>query len=177
MSAFMVNKEHIDCLVSAALSADHWNRFSYYHDGERHIVEYAEADATGQMLWNENILSINHRYPDTVANLAACPGKIADAENGFVYRYGQLPAPVNPVVVLSAIACYEYQTCEHPTWEQSAAFAFCQALRRQMIHQLPGYKEAPWSIENRAQYRATPPAPRTVNQDELDSYLACHPAD
>ena len=53
---------------------------------------------------------------------------------------------VSPVVILSAIACYEYQSCEHPGWATSEAHDFCHALRIKMIRMLPGYADAPWEV-------------------------------
>ena len=45
----------------------------------------------------------------------------------------------DPVKILAAINCYEYQACEHPEWKTSEARDFCEALRDRMIRMLPGY--------------------------------------
>ena len=34
----------------------------------------------------------------------------------------------------------------HQSWVTSTARAFCEALRRAVIHALPGYTDAPWEI-------------------------------
>jgi hypothetical protein len=72
------------------------------------------------------------------------------------YRYGsheqipfyrhtfRLPRPA--VAVLKLIDCYEYQSCERPDWHESEAYAYCDALRRRLIAQLPGYDAAPWAM-------------------------------
>ena len=50
MSAWIVSKDHIDLLVTAALA---W---------EQAVPE--QADHIGQMLWRENLESITYCYPD-----------------------------------------------------------------------------------------------------------------
>lgn len=152
MSAYILSQEHIDCLVDAALTALHNSGFSYYHNGERHPVDPFNIDDLGRMLWRENIKSVAYRYQERTEN-NTLPGPIPtpDPES---YHHEHIPYLVNPVVVLKAIACYEYQTCEHPEWEESAACAFCEALRSRMIYLLPGYEEAPgWDITDRKVYR------------------------
>jgi hypothetical protein len=49
-------------------------------------------------------------------------------------------------VVLKAIDCYRYQSCEHPGWASSEAQQFCLALQALAINHLPGYDQAPWDI-------------------------------
>jgi len=51
------------------------------------------------------------------------------------------------VQTLKAIACFDYQACETDDWQQSEAFAFCEALRDRAINKLPGYSEAKWGID------------------------------
>ncbi len=54
MSAFIVDKEHIDRIVSAAVASD--------------AISAAAANAAGRMLWRENLLSVAHRYPYDTGN-------------------------------------------------------------------------------------------------------------
>lgn len=166
MSAFMVGKEHIDALVTAALAIGQEGPLRWFAhpltDEEsalahqvgapwgaegpeiaRRLSRYAtaeEADRIGQMVTRENRLSVNHRYNES------------EVEDIYAYDGPAQVRSVDPVVILKAIDCYEYQSCEHPGWEASEAFAFCQALRRRMIRRLPGYDDAPWEIGSREQY-------------------------
>ncbi|WP_189168085.1 hypothetical protein [Pilimelia anulata] len=87
------------------------------------------ADAVGAMLLAENAASINYRYPND------------EPERPTGYRWTRVPVP-GPLVVLKAIDCFDYQACEHPGRETSQAWRFCDALRRKMIRQLPGYSAA-----------------------------------
>lgn len=158
MSAFIVGKAHIDAMVQAGLSYGEPHR----HNGTLcwHIKEEADgedyergepwgpmavansqrrrreltrdtANRVGAMLWNENKRSVDHRYNE--------------ANDREVYRFASSRV-TNPVAILKAINCYEYQSCEHPEWETSEAQAFCAALTGAMVRSLPGYDEAEWEI-------------------------------
>lgn len=135
MSAFVVTKQHIDAMVTGGLPRPGdtgWIRWSDPVDPERiHVLNRDTADRAGALLWQENRVSVNHRYHD---------GDEIDVLYAF-HRYGQ-----NPVVVLKLIDCYEYQSCEHPGWKESQAKRLCDQLRKQVISKLPGYDEAPWGF-------------------------------
>ncbi len=162
----MVCKEHIDALVTAALEVYDRGPLSWfvrpmtkeeqadaYEVGEpwgaegpsiaellRRVATSEEADRIGQMLMRENRLSVNHRYGES------------QVEGIYAYGLRRPDGKVRQVVILKGLDAYEYQSCEHPGWETSEAFAFCQALRRRMIRRLPGYDQAPWEIHAREQY-------------------------
>jgi hypothetical protein len=153
MSAYIVSKAHIDALVSAAATtanADHGDAgLSWYHEGETCSLGYNDVfmgSQIGQMLWAENLASIHARYPDTLESDSNYPGP-ADFDSSSVANYQFSNAqPLAPVVILKALNCYEYQSCEHAGWATSEAFAFCEALRGKMIRKLDGYNDAPWEI-------------------------------
>jgi hypothetical protein len=148
MSAFVVSREHIDALVTAALDATprrvgapiawYWPAIDRAEDNtatlraKRYEARREEASRIGAMLWATNVHSVNHRYDED------------DWED--VYEYRRHPFDLSPVAILKAIDCYEYQSCEHDDWPTSEAHAFCQALRRAYIHLLPGYDTADWGI-------------------------------
>ena len=155
MSAWVVTKRHIDSMIRAGLTPRR-DALAWY-TGQREDEDYQPgepwgptqvenavkrrreltdetADHVGAMLWNENRRSVDHRYDE--------------ATDREVYRYRHSDRlPSDPVVLLKALDCYEYQSCEHPEWETSEARAFCEALRSRLIHRLPGYDAAPWGID------------------------------
>lgn len=94
------------------------------------------ADSTLLMLYAANVASVNFRYA----------GKADEPDSFPRYRHSDRH-DLNPVKVLKALACYEYQSCEHPDWPHSEAFDFCASLRKAAINALPGYDEANWSID------------------------------
>lgn len=173
MSAYIVDRGHVRFLVAAALNGRHWaggygqgGAMSYYHGNNptnpsRYEVNELTADETGLMLWQECMASVSYRYPDDAE--ADLPGPVEDGPR-FGYRHPVMDPPgreIKAVEVLSALACYEYQSCEHPGWEASRAKAFCDALRATAIRNLPGYDDAPWGAPAGWE-TAIPAGPRLV---------------
>lgn len=149
MSAFMVSQAHIHYLVSAAVRLANVGPLAWIWNVDREQGTYSRAvlppgnsarkRAVGQMLWDENLKSVCHRYPDGLA----LPGPVTC---GYEYDDTQPVRRVDPVAVLKALSAYEYQACEHPGWPTSEAKAFCRALRAEAIRCLPGYEEATWDV-------------------------------
>lgn len=148
MSAYIVEKNHVLYLVCAALSrATRYNSngFSWYHAGTRHEIGDGDVSAmaeTANMLWRENIKSVSARYPHESS--ATLPGtRAAD----FIVTEADFPAcchSFDPVQVLKACNCFDYQSCEHDEWRESLACAFIQALKEKMMRALPTYDDAEW---------------------------------
>jgi len=135
MSAFIVSKEHINYLIQAAISrrilggsdASRW-----FHAGEWHELRPGDskrASQVGQILWNENVKSVATRYDE------------AREDRIFAFSYNH-KISIDPVQVLKACHCLNYQSCEHETWEASEAYAFLESLKSDTEHALPGYDEA-----------------------------------
>lgn len=155
MSAFIVDKRHIDALLTAGLEGNRYgtvlwlapvpkNENAYQHgepggpevaqevDARRRVLSNSTASQVGCMLMAANRKSVNFRYDEN---------KMED-----FYEYQRYAGTLTPVQVLKAINCFEYQSCEDPEWENSEAKAFCGALQHHVIGELPGYDEAKWEI-------------------------------
>jgi len=145
MSAFVVDKAHINAMIDAGLSVKsrpmHW-----YPEGKEGSSSLTQLNASevGQMLLDECVKSVCYRYKDS--EMTDLPGR-TDAEYLLPFQYKRFANPPTPVEVLKLISCYEYQSCEHPEWKTSEAWHFCQALRQSTIGRLPGYDAAPWEWE------------------------------
>lgn len=107
------------------------------HQRKARELTRESADATMLLLYAANVASVNYRYDNR-------DGETVDHIPH--YRHSDM-RNIRPVQVLKALACYEYQACETPDWEDSEAHAFCEALRHRMIQVLPGYEEATWGID------------------------------
>jgi hypothetical protein len=132
MSAYVVSKDHIDYLVSAAKEYTHGQPVNFYrvHD----FVTHTNWSALGQLLWDENTRSVNYRY---------------ERENTATsYMFNRSPVPVTSAQVLKAISCYAYQSCEHDDWEASEAKAFTDWLTQQAHEHMAGMSDAMWEIDN-----------------------------
>lgn len=155
MSAWIVDKAHIDALLAVAVngprgvSFDQWYGFSWAETVEP--VKWVRSrdavpDKIGMMLWSENFASIHDRYPDTIEG-GEYPGPIGIAhEHVLTYTWPEGTPRLNAVEALKATQCYQYQSCEHDGWETSEAKRFTDALKENLIGHVPGYDEAAWGI-------------------------------
>ena len=151
MSAFMVSKEHIDALIAIiargpkGYNPHRWGDFMMWSriaDLSSVTID-EQLNELGDLLVRENLSSILHRYPDTIADPDSTPGP-REAYYLQLYRF-QMPRRMPTIVeALKLISCYEYQSCEHPEWEVSVAHKVCSRLTHDLIGCLPGYEAAPW---------------------------------
>jgi hypothetical protein len=154
VSAFVVDRAHVDYLIGAGLRLGVRHPVAWYDPKTRPrwVVggdnsDYLErtaaarrelrpdtADRVGGMLWAENHRSVSYRYDE------------AQATPEYSYTVPYRARRLDPVQVLKAIRCYEYQTCECPDWDETEAWEFCDSLRHAAIAALPGYDAAKWEI-------------------------------
>jgi len=142
MSAYMVDREHVIYLVKAAISKQlslyDGGSIQWFYNGEQQQLRVLESMDRlvdiGQMLWNENLKSINSRYPDTIDNPQDIPGPI---DEDFIIQPTDFRRlnwiEFKPSQVLASIRCYNYQACEHEGWSSSEAHAFINALKEKCI--------------------------------------------
>ena len=134
MSAFIVNQNHINALVSAMLDG----HMSYWDGHNRVFVTRHNAEETGRILLAENVRSVNYRYR----------GEIDDDEKNAAasYRFTQFTRRLSPVQLIKAVHCLDYQSSENEDWENSIAWRICQIIIFHATTQLPGYDNARWEI-------------------------------
>ena len=142
MSAYIVSKKHIDCLVKiieSKIGSAHWHAYSTAYANRWMGVPLdntgaVDRDALGQRLWDENHESINYRYQleDKAPN----------------YRY-EVPREVSCHGLCMSIAqqvrlfdCYDYQTCEHPGWGVSPMKMLCEKMTNALLRST--ITEAEW---------------------------------
>jgi hypothetical protein len=165
MSAFIVSTDHIDALLTGAkILCRPYAPFRWYLKGCEQTHDLASfvdpndpdcdpISAVGRMLIAENVASVSYRYGEK--DLAELPGPNDQTGLHGDYRFREFAGYPDPIVILKAVACYRYQSCETPDWEESEAFAFCDALEKTAISRLPGYDDAPgWSICDRSVFAA-----------------------
>lgn len=152
MSAYIVDRNHIVYLLTAAMSRrlnSCGGTFSWYAGerpnlkrGELSSTDYRRAVEVANMLWSENVKSVRDRYDHRGDDLPGPNDRnytvtLADF-NGTVWD------STEPVQVLKACDCYEYQSCEHDGWPASEAHAFIEGLRGRAWRALVGYDDAKW---------------------------------
>jgi len=143
MSAFILPDSHIRFIINAAMHLDLHDRVKWYTHGTATYPPHrlgelhdGTAERVGAMLIAENYESFNARYQEKGGD-----------PHPYVHRFAQLPFAFDPVQLLRALDCYEYQTCEHDGWYESEARAFCEAVRLKAISVLPGYEKAEWVVK------------------------------
>lgn len=132
MSAFLVNDFHINALVSWAADKAGPNIVSYYWGGRRRNIRGDEA-RIASVLWAENVRSVNSRYNE------------CDQAHGFRFKREPRAYEMQPGVILGALHCLEYQSCESSDWDQSEAFAIIRGIERAAIRMVKGYEGA-WEL-------------------------------
>jgi hypothetical protein len=146
MSAYIVNVDHIDYLVSAVgrLGADLHRRLHVEHDpalrgwetdfspaairqgafGHIYWEPEFDVDRLGRLLLAENIRSVMARYP----GVDDLPGPVPTPE-ATTYRHTSVPwEQITPAGVIVAVKCWRYQTCETRDHEQSLAWRVMDEL-------------------------------------------------
>lgn len=126
MSAFLVSKRHIDVLVAADPNRGEWR--------EAIGGRLSSADKLGKLLLRANEKSIAARYDDADDS----------ASSGYTFTD---PGPIDPLVVIKAAHCFEYQACEYRQWAHSLARRFVRDVIVSAAKRVKGYDVAEgWSL-------------------------------
>lgn len=138
MSAYIVDKAHIDALVQAGLLAARRDRspsfrWGAWPDPDNYTqweLNDGNANEIGARLWLENAASVAARYPNDAEGEWPGPAGLTLAEIG-AYEFEPLAEPLTFAELIDAISGYEYQSCEHRGWRapDNYARAFTSALR------------------------------------------------
>ena len=131
MSAFVVSDSHINAIVR--WSCEH--NITIWHGNPSNKFSVAgNEQQTAELLFAENVKSVNYRY------------KESSDTTGIIY---DLFAPtLLPIEVIKACDCLEYQSCEHPEWDESLACKLLKEIQRTAITGLAGYGKARWEIKS-----------------------------
>jgi len=79
-----------------------------------------------------------------------------------------VPGSFDPVAVIKAAQCLDYQSCEPDDWDQTDAARLLQGLINDAIARLPGWRDAAWCIPDGA------PAPTKSVRHDLGRGRALH---
>lgn len=126
MSVTVVSDKHISALVNVFSEG---GIVRFWHDGPQELT-LREA---GQILLNENYYSYDARYGHK-------------GEDNTPHKFRLTFETHDPIQLLKAWICYDYNACESPNWKTSLAKAMIDYNKMKIIRLLPGYKEAAWEI-------------------------------
>lgn len=131
MSAYVVSKITIDALVT-------WASDQLTIDGSFNET----PQELGQLLWHENHRSVNHRYREA----SPTPEYVFEAVR--TRDVGDKLAAITAIEIIKLCHHLDYQSCEHPEWEASRANALLRRIASDTVRRMPGYREAPWGLED-----------------------------
>ncbi len=143
MSAFIVDADHIDALVTYAVR----HQVSFWNGAERIQITRFNAEEIGRQLLDANVASVSHRYRGDIGD---------DGDPAAEYKFREFRQELSAVQILVGCECLDYQSCERDDWELSIAWRILQAIRNQAVRAFPGREGAQWEIRRQA------PAPAPV---------------
>jgi hypothetical protein len=135
MSAFLCSDAHLSAIVRA------WTGLAPYYPSVTiggAILRPDDADHHDRLLyalWRANADSVAHRYGEAPPSALEAPA----------YRESRAPV-VQGVALLKLLDCFEYQSCELPTYDGSDVAKAIGVIRRYTIASLSGYDGAKWAI-------------------------------
>ncbi len=137
MSAFIVDKKHIDAMCKFA--QDH--NMIFEMDGFK-FHSAIDLNHIGQILVNQNHASVNFRY--------------SEFEAPYVYQFSpEIKTKLSTMQIVKACHCYRYQSCETKDFKETVAFKICEKIRETALsHYIaeceyantPQYDAASWEI-------------------------------
>lgn len=126
MSAFVVHPSHVGLLAAAAAIKVYDLKGEYF------------AQRLAEHMMQENINSVLYKYQDIKKDVEFYK------KNGkrfveLAMRYARhylknFPDWIKDCDIYNMSACINYQSCEHPEWEQSTAYSVVTRLKEQFVH-------------------------------------------
>ena len=154
MSAYLVLKTPIDALVTYALAGHRavgtCKRLLTDTDSNTPFVSATRYTPSqiGAALWTENLASVNYRYaedappePYTHRPYRGC-SRVTTSRPIF--------RELAPVEIIALCNSLDYQSCEHPAWNDSFAKDYINRIRMKAIGALPGYVTAARDLKDAA---------------------------
>lgn len=130
MSAFVVSDNHINTLVT--FGKLHRCRV-YIGNPTTHLDFFDQPDLIARILYKANVDSVNYRY--------------REHEPAASFKYKTAGVYAKPIEIIKACDCFDYQACEVPDYDNTAAAKLIDSVRRAAIRALPGYDGASWGIQ------------------------------
>ncbi len=136
MSAYVCSNDHISAIVNYPRDTARLYGNPYIYND--HSISISDPEELGQLLLEENVKSVNHRYHDK------------DSAKPEDYKFQLSPlngkGSCSTIQFIKHIHCLKYQSCEHDGWEKSIALKILNRLEGWAVGHLPGYNDAEWGI-------------------------------
>ena len=159
MSAYIVDKAHIDYLVAAVAKARYTIRIPVTQDEAKTFPEtsatsfdvwrdgwlwepHHDLDTLGRILWAENAKSVMTRYPGEPLEDMPGPRPMPNLD-AYTFDLSGLPDTDNYPQVIKAVGGWQYQTCEYDGHEEALGWRVTEVLYRLAAD---GLARGEWSI-------------------------------
>ena len=135
MSAFIVNENHVNVIVSYFVDPRPMYRLYAKIDGTYQYLTPENAAQVAQTLYAENVRSVDVRYSE---------------ENDSRYTFKYLPMAklhFSIADIAGALDCLEYQSCETDDYYQTEAYQILTSMRKYLLKRLQERAESDtWEI-------------------------------
>lgn len=131
MSAFIVSNTHIATIINYGIDPNLW--ISYKWEGNWIPLASQSANRLATLLMDENLRAVNARYREQYPPHEFIPVSV-------------MLTTREPMRILKAVHCLQYQCNETEDWPQTEAYAILKAIEEYVVRTLPGYDEVEWSI-------------------------------
>ena len=134
MSAYLVDSNDFAVIAQHAFKAGP----HYYNLDSRLEIEVEDAPALAVLLAQENIKSLEHRYPSEPAGgfLSHKDQTVTDFLAEVSQKARRLQGHFNPAHIKRVLGSYEYQSCEHPDYYKSDAYHVVRSLKDRLLDTL-----------------------------------------
>ena len=135
MSAYLVDSNDFAVIAQHAFKS---MRPHYYNLDSKLKIEIEDVPALAVLLAQENIKSLEHRYPSEPAGgfLSHKDQTVTDFLAEVSQKARRLQGHFNPAHIKRVLGSYEYQSCEHPDYYKSDAYHVVRSLKDRLLDTL-----------------------------------------
>ena len=135
MSAYLLDSKDFAVIAQYAFKS---MRPLYYNLDSKTEIEVEDAPALAVLLAQENIKSLEHRYPGKPAGgfLSHKDQTVTDFLAEVSQKARRLQGHFNPAHIKRVLGSYDYQSCEHPDYYKSNAYHVVRGIKDQLLDAL-----------------------------------------
>jgi hypothetical protein len=132
MSAYLLDSNDFAVIAQYAGEA---KRCPYFYNlDSKSEIEVENVPALAVLLAQENIKSLEHRYPGQPAGGFLSQGQtVTDFLAEVSQKSRRLQGRLDPAHVKRILFSYDYQSCEHPDYHQSDAHHVVRVIKDQLL--------------------------------------------
>jgi hypothetical protein len=132
MSAYLLDSNDFAVIAQYAGEA---KRCPYFYNlDSKSEIEVENVPALAVLLAQENIKSLEHRYPGQPAGGFLSQGQtVTDFLAEVSQKSRRLQGHLDPAHVKRILFSYDYQSCEHPDYHQSDAHHVVRVIKDQLL--------------------------------------------